>query len=272
MGPVNGYDNPLDIMAAKAEQAKKVEENKKDITELWEEITRRRDRFVLSQIWKNGEPLCYADHVKNQFGIHNSKPKDSASQLTQRLVAATGQFEVRQVVADAGSNLIQLRLIAAIGKDGDAQKARAYIKKLERLLDRAGRKIKDLDNEELLRVRKKKAEQKRMQKRAEQIKEELRKKQIARLARENSYLLDDLHDRILGPGIPGRRKKEAADSSAAVDGVTEAAISAEAESIAAAEIAVESAAPSGDSGGAGELSAGDSGGEGAAVPENGGEG
>lgn len=120
----------------------------------------------------------------------SSKARNSAGELTSRLVMATSEQQVRSVVADAHSKLANLRLIAALGDDDEAQKAQACIGKLEKLLGRARVKIRDLRDEDVIKRRQRKAEENRQDERAEQIKTQLRKKRIARGTKENGYLID----------------------------------------------------------------------------------
>jgi len=167
----------------------------------------------------------------NGVNISTSKPQDGSSKLTKRLVAALGQFEVRQVISSANKNLMSLRMIAAAGNGEDAKLARSYIKKLEKLINRASSKLEDLNKEDILKFQQARAKQQKQKQRVEEIKAELRKKQHARMARENGYLLGDLQENILGT-------KDTANAPMPVSGVTsEAAIAAQAETIAAAEMA-----------------------------------
>jgi len=167
----------------------------------------------------------------NGVNISTSKPQDGSSKLTKRLVAALGQFEVRQVISSANKNLMSLRMIAAAGNGEDAKLARSYIKKLEKLINRASRKLEDLNKEDILKFQQARANQQKQKQRVEEIKAELRKKQHTRMARENGYLLEDLQENILGT-------KGIANNPMSAWGITsEAAIAAQAETIVAAEMA-----------------------------------
>ena len=123
------------------------------------------------------------------FKSPTDKPKDTSSQLTQRLVGAKGQFEVRQVIASASSELVKLRIAAAGCKGKEAEAVRSYIRKLERLISRAGSKIKDLDKEDMMEIQKARAQKKQQLRRVEEIKAELRKKRVGRRAKDTPLKL-----------------------------------------------------------------------------------
>lgn len=120
----------------------------------------------------------------------SSKPKNSAGGLTSRLVMATNEQQVRTVVTDAHSEIAKLRLIVALGDSDDVQKAQVCIGKLEKLIGRAKTKIKDLRSEANVKRQQRKAEENQETEQAEQIKEQLRKKRVARGTKENGYLID----------------------------------------------------------------------------------
>lgn len=174
----------------------------------------------------------------SKFEVSTSKPEDNSSKLTQRLVAAMGQFEVRQVVADAQKDLINLRMVAVVGKGDDAKLAESYIKKLEKFLRRADRKLDDLGKEDTMKLQRVRLEQQKQKKRAEEIKAKLHRKQSERRARENGYLLEDIQEQMLGQIGPY-------NPAAQQDFASEAAIAAQAEAIATAEISAESTGFSG---------------------------
>ena len=80
-------------------------------------------------------------------------PTDHSAALTRRLVAAKYQGEVQSIISEAFKNLSEC-LQAAAG--GDA-KAMAAVKRLNKLIRRASRKIGDLNKEDLIRQQQKRA-------------------------------------------------------------------------------------------------------------------
>lgn len=197
------------------------------------------------------------------FKSPTDKPKDTSSQLTQRLVGAKGQFEVRQVIASASSELVKLRIAAAGCKGKEAEAVRSYIRKLERLISRAGSKIKDLDKEDMMEIQKARAQKKQQLRRVEEIKAELRKKRVGRRAKENSYLIEGMHDRIFG-----RQEYDDYADPAYMDVASEAQIDAQAVVMAAAEAMAAGGAEGGVTMEAG--AGGGIGGEAAGAPAEGG--
>ncbi|NLW79631.1 MAG: hypothetical protein GXY32_09520 [Ruminococcaceae bacterium] len=184
-------------------------------------------------------------------GVSVSKPRDNAAALTSRLVMAGTAFQVQAIAAEAGSNMTGLRATAAMDSGENGRLAKACIARLEKLIGRCRRKVRDLNDEDLTRTRQKKAQEQNLQKRAERIKQELRKKQTLRAARENAWL----HD--LGKPVVARGRDDDDQQQAQA---AEAALQAEAVAIAAAEVAIEAAASVG-----GDSAAG------AVAPEAGGE-
>lgn len=190
------------------------------------------------ELEKNKKSLFdgFAAQSTNKFEVKVSKPTDNTARLTQRLVAAGTESEVSAVIAEAGQNLVSLRIVAALGKGEDAQKARAIIQRLNKLINRGSGKIRDLRGEEVLRSRSKRAAEERKNAKAEKIKAELRQKQRTRQAKENGYLREDppgLFQSDYQTTLPG-------------DYPSEAAIAAQAEVMAAAEVAMEAAGPGGE--------------------------
>lgn len=232
---------------------------------LMREEAENRDQVLISRLEreqeKNKNSLLdmMPPAVQREYQVRVSKPSDNSGRLTQRLVSAHSEGEVSAVMAEAGSNLVNLRLVAALGSPEDAQKARAIIARLNKLIQRSSGKISDLRNEQIMKSRAKKAEQEKKNKKAEKIKHQLKQKQVARHSREGWYLresaLNRLHD-DLGSLINGGDR---------LDAVSEAAIDAAAEAMAAAEVSIEAAAPGGDVG----MDAG-GGGEGVSIDAGGG--
>lgn len=164
----------------------------KTVAESLREIMEKQDKISFSNQKESANALwsSYTSSSKSTQDVATSKPRDKSSTLTSRLVFAKVELQVQMVISDANTELRSLRLTAALGKGEDAKKAKAYIKRLEKILLRAGRKISDLRQEDVMQSKQKRAEQDRQQKRAEEIKEELKKKRTKRGAKENSYLLD----------------------------------------------------------------------------------
>jgi hypothetical protein len=172
-------------------------EEKKTTEQLWFTEENIEDMLKISEESKK-KLLEFQQELaesKNAFQMSESNPKDSSGELTQRLVSALGQFQVRQVMGDINKALMSLRIMAG-GNSKNAMLARAYIRKLEKVLLRADRKLDDLDKEDGLRSKQTRAEKLNQQKRVDEIKKELLKRELERKIRENSYLLEAMQDKM----------------------------------------------------------------------------
>ncbi|MDR0324634.1 MAG: hypothetical protein LBI19_00890 [Oscillospiraceae bacterium] len=125
-------------------------------------------------------------------------PADHSGRLTRRLVAARYQGEVYSIISEAYKNLSEW-LQAAAGGDSNAM---AAIKRLNRLIRRSSRKIGDLNKEDTLRDKQKRAEKAELELRAREIKAELRRIMAERKRREQTYLRDAQRTDDNGPTFP----------------------------------------------------------------------
>lgn len=226
-----------------------------------------------TQLQKWQELLEQLREAPNKLEMKTSAPKDGSSRLTQRLVSAVSQFEVRSVITKASTELMNARIAASLATGDDKKKAQAIVRRLEKVIDRATRKISDLQGEENLQRQVNQAQKAKQRQRADELKGELRAQKRRRQERERRYLQEagenDRNDAMegLGQGQPSAQTE--------MDPASEAEIAAKAEAIAAMEVAVESAAGGGDAGAGGEAAAtpaGQAGGDaaGAAVAAEGG--
>lgn len=236
-----GAKGAEEALAAEKEAATKTEE-------LLKGAEKNRDQIMISTTKEKKNPYAafYMAQSENKFNVSTGKPSDSSSQLTKRLVNAVGDFEVRMVMSQASSSMINLRIIAALGEPEDKEKAKAILAKLEKLIGRAQKKLRDLSNESALQRQKVKSEQKKQTRRTEEIKEELRSRQRVRMARENGYLLEATQQIIIG--LSGEKDKRTRNTNDRLDTATEAQIAILAEVMAVAEVSAESVGGGGDVG------------------------
>lgn len=132
-------------------------------------------------------------------GIHTERPEDDGEggeiedetrKLTRRLVAAKTTLEVQDVLAAAHKNKLNLHMAAAQGD----KKAAAIIRRLNRLISRGSRKVRDLHKEQMMLIRQQQAEAKAKAELAKKIRDELKRAQLERANRERRYLRDRLED------------------------------------------------------------------------------
>ena len=116
----------------------------------------------------------------------SSDVQDHSGRLTKRLVAAKSREEVQAILSEAYKNMGEV-LRAAAGGD---EKALEILKRLNKLIRRANRKVRDLTKEDELRRKEKKAKKDELEQLAKQLELELKQKQSERKKRERKYLRD----------------------------------------------------------------------------------
>ncbi len=105
-----------------------------------------------------------------------------------RLAGASSKAQVRSAMSEARRSIGSLQMAASMGETmKERNKARAAISSLQKLLLRGSRKIRRLNEEELVRLRKKRAVKK---KKEEQLRLELQKKRNARYMADRAILME----------------------------------------------------------------------------------
>ena len=134
------------------------------------------------------------DNKENPFSAERTKKKtdpanglvDESGMLTRLLVSASTKAEVSSVLSRAFKNLGDA-LMAASSGDKDAMD---IVRRLNKLIRRANKKLRDLDKEDELRQKQKRAEKKKLEQLARQHEKELKQKLFERKQRERKYLRD----------------------------------------------------------------------------------
>lgn len=122
------------------------------------------------------------------------------------LARAGSKGEVRKVMSDVHRSINNLRLAAIYGDEKERVKAGRAMRSLQKLLARGSKKIRKLDQEELLGVQKKHAEKARKEKQVRQIKLELKKRRSARKGADYSLIREGLSDQYMILGDRRSRK------------------------------------------------------------------
>lgn len=122
------------------------------------------------------------------------------------LARAGSKGEVKKVMSDVHRSINNLRLAAVYGDEKERVKAGRAMRSLKKLLARGSKKIRKLDQEELLEVRKKHAEKARKEKRARQIKLELKKRRSSRKGADYGLIREGLSDQYMILGDRHSRK------------------------------------------------------------------
>lgn len=134
---------------------------------------------------KETKPLSIQDRLSLQsdnqeFRLSVCLPSLSAAGIYGRLANASTKAQVETVLAETQRAIANFGVAAIFGDDKQRQKARAAIGSLRKLILRGNRKIRKLDEETLIKIRKKQAEQNRNRKRARSYQIELKRKKAGR--------------------------------------------------------------------------------------------
>lgn len=132
------------------------------------------EKRVIEQMNKMTEEMKAA---KNKSRIKVSSSAFSVSGLYAKVAGASSRGQVQSAMGEARRSMASLRMVASLGNQKEQAKARSAISSIQKLLVRGSRKIRRLNEEELTKIKKKKAAEK---KKAEKLKVELQKKRNAR--------------------------------------------------------------------------------------------
>ena len=112
------------------------------------------------------------------------RPPDKTGRLTRMLVAAKSTVEVQSVLAEVFNHMQEWIKLAA---EGD-KKAMAVVRKLNKLVSRGNRKIRDLNKEQVMLERQQKAEKAQQEQIEQRLRDELERAKRKRKQRERRYL------------------------------------------------------------------------------------
>ena len=174
------------------------EQDDHDMTDFYEPV----DLLDLSQeaeehLW--GNIMADIEAQRAESDDEGSGIKDETRRLTRMLVSARTQLDVLEVLSQAHNNKVELLMAAAHGDE----KAKMILRRLDRLIRRGHRKMRDLATELQLLQKQQRAEKKEQEQLARKLREELKRAQLERRQRERKYLQDrDEDDEEDGPGLP----------------------------------------------------------------------
>jgi len=140
----------------------------------------------------------------------DGRPADETRRLTRMLVAAKSPDEVQSVLAETYNHMREWQALAASGD----KKALSVVRKLNRLVSRGNRKIRDLNKEQVMLIRQQKAEKAEQKQIAERLRFELEQAERVRKQRERRYLQeqdgnddDDDEPDEMGPSMAATEAK-----------------------------------------------------------------
>lgn len=130
-----------------------------------------------------------AEKRKEAFKVSvSSSTLNSAGEIFSRIAKAENVMSVKEVMIAAEQKIYSLKLVLSLGSEKDKKKAQAAIAQLERAIASGSTKIKSLEEEADILRRQKRAEMQLQERKAEQMKAELKRKQAARHSREHAQI------------------------------------------------------------------------------------
>ncbi len=140
-----------------------------------------RPQSTLEQMLQNLKQA--GSNSGQKFKVSSNVSFETAS-LYRKLAQSGTKANVQSVVSEAYNNMGALRLVTCFGDDKERAKAYKAIRSLEKLMVRSRQKIRSLDQETLLKLRKRRAQKKQQEEKVRQIQQELKKKQTQRKLRD----------------------------------------------------------------------------------------
>lgn len=227
--PAQGTAPAQEERKALADALKEQEEEQKTLVEMMQEAREK------------------AEKQKEQFKLpKNSRRYGDAPMLAySKLARARSLGEVDAASGYARRQIAQLR--AAKGSDSDnAERIQAAINQLQKAVNRAGRKKRELSQEKLSAKRQAKLEKEKRKREASRLRHQLRNRQAMRMIRESGYLreaeIDNrLQDQLQASRMEMRQQMEdlSAGTRTAMDAAVQQYAAASAQPSPAPEISVE---------------------------------
>ena len=130
-----------------------------------------------------------ADATRDKFNSIKPKPRygDAPMEAYARLARAKRSSEVNAAAGFARRQIVRLQSAKRTDPD-NAKRIQAAINQLQKAVQRAGKKNRDLERERVAQARQKKLQQEKRSREARRQKQELLRKQAMRRIRESGYL------------------------------------------------------------------------------------
>ena len=229
--------------SAPAQGAAPAQEERKALTDALKE--QEEDQKTLVEMMQEAREK--AEKQKEQFKLpKNSRRYGDAPMLAySKLARARSLGEVDAASGYARRQIAQLR--AAKGSDSDnAERIQAAINQLQKAVNRAGRKKRELSQEKLSAKRQARLEREKRKREASRLRHQLRSRQAMRMIRESGYMREAdtdnrLQDQLQAARMELRRQMEdlSAGQQTAVDAAVQQYAAASAQPAPAPEISVE---------------------------------
>lgn len=128
-----------------------------------------------------------AEKLKSKFKV-SSSIYSTPMQIYSKLSRASSVQQVKNVSYTAGHKIYQLKVALSQADSKDRDKIRAVLGQLQRAVVKARGKVRNLEEENRMKMRMRKAEKQDQMKKAQQISYLLKKKQAARRSREHALV------------------------------------------------------------------------------------
>ena len=130
-----------------------------------------------------------AEERRESLKVHKSGTQygDAAMMAYARLARAKSQGEVSAAAGYARRRIVQFQ--AALGSDSEnSERIRAAIRQLQKAVGRAGKKKRELQREDLVKARQRRAQLEKQRRKAAGLNQELSRRRSMRMIREAGYL------------------------------------------------------------------------------------
>ena len=148
------------------------------------------ERDVSQDIWEMmKEAREKADATREKFQSLKTKPRygDAPLEAYARLARAKRPSEVNAAAGYARRQIARLKAAKRTDPD-NAKRIQAAINQLQKAVNRAGKKNRELERERMDKARQEKLAQEKKSREAQRQRMELRRKQAARMIRESGYI------------------------------------------------------------------------------------
>ncbi len=129
---------------------------------------------------------------KGNFKMKSTGGEESVGQLAAMLSRAETRMDVQQVSSRAMRALTSLKMNYAVSSGDEAKKLAQQIRRMEKLIKRVQKKLRQLGKEEQLERQKKRAREKLQEQKEKEIKEELKSRRKKRRREERQYAMKEM--------------------------------------------------------------------------------
>ena len=185
---------------------------------------RENPAFRLQEMMKDAREK--ADATRDKFSAAKPKPRygDAPMEAYSRLARAKRHSEVNAAAGYARRQITRLQAAKRTDPD-NAKRIQAAINQLQKAVNRAGKKNRDLERERMDKARQEKLAQEKKSREAQRQRMELRRKQAARMIRESGYIREAEIDNRMQAQLSATRmelQKQAQDLTASLQPSAEA--------------------------------------------------